>query len=211
MIGQTLIVVGAVAGEDVLTDVLKGAGKSVTELVSGINFISTNDYKDKHEDVYDVVGRDPKELDGVLGDLCIGVDNGDSFLVVGYTREDSSCMLKTILRRRATVNKGLLVIVEATEKRLRQAKELLDRKGIELGKDVSVFVTVSAFTGAQGLRNLHRDCKYVGWTELMDVLDVVVYEDAEEDEHTEIYKVVHENGAYTVDDWKQGDEEDVRD
>ena len=198
MIGKPLIVVGDVSGEEVVADILRGAGDKIGKILSGIDFTNLSTNKVNNEDVYDVVGKNPKGLDKSVGNLCRSVDRGDSLLVVGYDREDVCRLLKTVLRRRALVNKGLLVIDGVTEKRLRQAKELLDSKGLKIGKDVSVVVTSTDTTGAQGLRNLYRDCKYVNWIGLMDALNVVVYEDGDEEDPMELYKVVHGFNNYGV-------------
>ncbi|MGN4723875.1 hypothetical protein ACTFR8_22870 [Bacillus cereus group sp. MYBK15-3] len=197
MIGKPLIVVGDVSGEDVVADILRGAGDKADKLLSGIDFTNVSEHKSLNEDVYDVIDKNPKELNSQLGNLCRSVDRGDSLLVVADFREaDIRRLLKTILRRRATVNKGLLVIDGVSAKRLKQAKGLLDSKGLAVGKDVSVVVTGMCVTGAQGLRNLHRDCQYIGWIGLMDALNVVVYECLDEEEPMELYKVVHGFNGY---------------
>lgn len=198
MLGKTLIVVGEVSGDTVLAEVLKGTGSSVAELVSGIDFIHKDDQTDGCDDAYDVVDKNPKGMPNTLGNLCRRVDRGDSLLVVGCNEWDTNYMLKTVIRRRANVNKGLLIIDRVNESRLKQAKEILSSKGLVLGKDVSVVVTDDEFTGAQGIQNLYRYCKNVGWVGLMDTLDMVVYEnsDVEAEQTTELYKVVHGFNGY---------------
>lgn len=182
MLGQTLIVVGDIKGEDVFAELLKGVGAACEDYVGDIDFVNLSSS-------FDFDAYFDEDGDGRVNELMGLVQQGKSVAVVSDYKPYRMDLLNTLIRARAnsTLDKGLIVVGDANRTVIHQVKDVLEEKGLQLGKDISMLLTFDAETADKGLQDLHGECKAAMYYELIDALDVVTLDvsDGNDEDATE--------------------------
>lgn len=193
MIGQTLIVVGDIKGEDVFAELLKGVGADCRDYVGDIDFVNLSSSFD-----FDACFNEDGE--GKVNELMGLVQQGKSVAVVSDYKPYRMDLLNTLIRARAnsTLDKGLIVIGEADRAVIWQVKDVLKEKGLQIGKDISMLLTFDAETADKGLQDLHGECKAAMYYELMDALDIVTLDVEDDDTEPEVWLVERDFNEYRL-------------
>ncbi|WP_416493417.1 hypothetical protein [Bacillus mycoides] len=190
MLGQPLIVVGDINGEDVFKEVLRGAGDKYKDYVGNIEFENHSPaFDDYFDDAYKSKSTE------ALVEL---VQQGKSVAVLSDYKGYRVELLNTLIRARVKgqLDKGLIVIGDADREVIWKVKDVLKEKGLQLGKDISMLLTFDAETADKGLQDLHGECKDAMYYELMDALDVVTLDVEDDDTEPGIWLVEKDFNEY---------------
>lgn len=197
MLGQKLIVVGDIDGADVFKEVLRGAGDTYKDYVGNIEF---ENHSPDFDEYFDNGYKD--EGTKALVEL---VQQGKSVAVMSDYKPYRLDLLNILIRARVKgqLDKGLIVIGDADRAVLLHVKDIVEKKGLKLGEDVSLLLTFDADTADKGLQDLHGECKAAMYYELMDALNVVTLDVEDDDTEPGIWLVERDFNEYGLREYKK--------